>query len=82
MTGVQTATSFDVDEYRGLLREYLPLPIRSEADLDAAEGAVTELLTKATRSPAEDEILELLSELIAKWRMTTRPSPTSTASSS
>jgi HTH-type transcriptional regulator/antitoxin HigA len=67
MTGVQTATSFDVEEYQSLLREYLPHPIHSEADLDIAEHAVTSLLAKPTRSAAEDEILELLSELIETW---------------
>ncbi len=67
MTGVQTATKYDLDEYRELLGEYLPHPIHSEADLEGAERAITALLSKSSRSLAEDEILELVSDLIEKW---------------
>ena len=67
MTGVQTAASYDLAEYRDLLSEYLPHPIHSVADLESAEQAMTALLSKAGRSRAEDEILELVSDLVEKW---------------
>ena len=67
MTDVPTGASDDLEEYTDLLGEYLRHPIRSEADLDSADEAVTGLLSKANRSSAEDEVLELVSDLVEKW---------------
>ncbi len=67
MTDVPKGAIYDVEEYMALLSDYMPHPIHSEADLESAEQTITALLSKADRSSAEDEILELVSDLVEKW---------------
>jgi HTH-type transcriptional regulator/antitoxin HigA len=67
VTDVPTGPTYDLEGYTDLLGEYMPHPIHSEADLETAEQAITALLSKPDRSSAEDEILELVSDLVSKW---------------
>jgi HTH-type transcriptional regulator/antitoxin HigA len=58
---------FDDGEYATLIRGFAPRPIRSEAQLDATEGRINELLALEQRSSAQDEYLDLLGNLVRDW---------------
>ena len=58
---------FDDKEYRILVERFPPRPIRGEDDLAATEAHIGELLALPRRSPAEDDYLDLLSQLVRSW---------------
>jgi HTH-type transcriptional regulator/antitoxin HigA len=58
---------FDAEEYRRLIDAFLPRPIRDEAQLEATSRQVDELLAPRERTSAQDEYLQLLSDLVRDW---------------
>ncbi|WP_299484585.1 transcriptional regulator [Acaryochloris sp. IP29b_bin.137] len=56
--------TFDRSSYDFLLSHYRPLPIRSEEDNEAALKIVAELSRRDDLTPAEEDLLELLTQLI------------------
>jgi HTH-type transcriptional regulator/antitoxin HigA len=58
---------FDAAEYRRLIDAFLPRPIRDEAQLEATSSQIDQLLAAQARTVAQDEYLELLSDLVRDW---------------
>jgi HTH-type transcriptional regulator/antitoxin HigA len=58
---------FDEAEYRRLLQAFPPRPIRDEEQLGATEDQIGQLLTLQERTPAQDDYLDLLSDLVRDW---------------
>ena len=50
-----------------LLRRFPLLPLRSEAELDAATEVIHELIDQKTRSKAEDDYLDVLTRIVEKY---------------
>ena len=63
MSGNVTPT-IDRSSYDCLLSHYRPLPIRSEEDNEAALRIVEQLSHRDDLTPAEEDLLELLTQLI------------------
>lgn len=57
----------DDNEYQTLVREFSPRPIRSEPELAATEARIGELLALRRRSSAEEDYLDLLTQLVRTW---------------
>jgi HTH-type transcriptional regulator/antitoxin HigA len=66
MIGSKTRGSEDA-EYRALVTRFPPRPIRDDGQLAATQARVDELLALELRTPAEDDYLDLLSDLIRAW---------------
>lgn len=62
-------------EYRALVATFPPRPIRHEAQLVATEARMDELLTLPSRTPAQDDYLDLLSDLVRAWEDAHVPIP-------
>jgi HTH-type transcriptional regulator / antitoxin HigA len=58
---------FDDAEYRRLLQAFPPRPIRDDRQLEATEEQIGQLLAVPERTPAQDEYLDLLSDLVRDW---------------
>jgi HTH-type transcriptional regulator/antitoxin HigA len=54
-------------EYQKLVGQFPPRPIRSEPELAATEARIGELLALPRRSPAEEDYLDLLTQLVRTW---------------
>jgi HTH-type transcriptional regulator/antitoxin HigA len=54
-------------EYRRLVKELPPRPIRSEKGLGDVEERINGLLALPERSPAQEDYLDLLSHLVRIW---------------
>ncbi len=63
----RTIPGIDEDEYRRLLQAFPPRPIHDERQLEATEGQLDQLLGLRERTPAQDEYLDLLSDLVRDW---------------
>ena len=61
--------------YDNLLLEMRPRPIRSQSAYRRALGQVERLMSKPFLSPAESEMVELLSLLIEQYEATDHPTP-------
>src|ERR1700694_5824131 len=57
----------DQVEYRELVDAFPPRPIGNDKDLDRTWAQIEALLTKSTRSKAEDDYLAVLSDLVERW---------------
>ena len=55
------------EEYQALVSAFAPRPIRSEAELRRVEARIGELLASPELSPAEQDLLEVLSILVESW---------------
>lgn len=66
MTGSAIRGS-DQDEYRGLVGTFPPRPIRTKAQLAATEACIEQLLALPARSRAQEDYLDLLSDLVRIW---------------
>jgi HTH-type transcriptional regulator/antitoxin HigA len=66
MTGRAILGSEDA-EYRLLVDELPPRPIRDEAQLGATEARIDQLLALIRRSRAQDDYLDLLTRLVKAW---------------
>ena len=58
---------FDEAEYRRMIDVFLPRPIRDESQLQATEEQIDDLLARHERTQAQDEYLDLLSDLVRDW---------------
>jgi HTH-type transcriptional regulator/antitoxin HigA len=58
---------FDEAEYRRLLQAFPPRPIHDEEQLEATEVQIDQLLALQQRTPAQDDYLDLLSDLVRDW---------------
>jgi HTH-type transcriptional regulator / antitoxin HigA len=63
----RTIHGFSETEYRRLLEMFPPRPIRDEAQLKATEDQIDKLLARPERTNAQDEYLDLLSDLVRDW---------------
>ena len=66
MSGRMIPGSSDT-EYRRLVQDFPPRPIRSEAELAETEERISGLLAGSERTRAEDDYLDLLSHLVRIW---------------
>ena len=57
----------DVAEYRSLVESFPPRPIRDQKQLNLTWSRIEELLTKPRRTSAEDDYLNLLSDMVEHW---------------
>jgi HTH-type transcriptional regulator/antitoxin HigA len=57
----------DEAEYRALVADFPPRPIHTREQLAATEARIEELLTLSVRTPAQDDYLDLLSDLVRAW---------------
>lgn len=55
------------DRYLELLGKFPLRPIRTEAELDAATEVIHELIDQDTRTVAEDDYLEVISQLVEQY---------------
>jgi HTH-type transcriptional regulator/antitoxin HigA len=60
----------DDAEYAELVRAFPPRVIHDEAQLDATEPRIEDLLALPERTPAQDAYLDLLSTLVQEWEAT------------
>jgi HTH-type transcriptional regulator/antitoxin HigA len=58
---------FDEAEYRRMIDAFPPRPIREESQLQATEEQIDDLLARDERTQAQDEYLDLLSDLARDW---------------
>jgi HTH-type transcriptional regulator/antitoxin HigA len=56
-----------IPSYADLLAEVRPRSIRSEHDAELAQKEIDRLLDLLTRTPAEEELLSLLGDLVSLW---------------
>jgi len=61
------ALNGDIEEYLALVRAFPLVRIRSDAGLDDALAVFGPFFEKATRTPAEDAYLDVLSDLITAY---------------
>jgi HTH-type transcriptional regulator/antitoxin HigA len=54
-------------EYRMLVESFPPRPIRDTQQLSQTWARIEALLTKAQRTPAEDDYLSLLTDMVEHW---------------
>lgn len=66
MSGRMIRRSSD-SEYRRLVQDFPPRPIRNEAELTETEERISELLAVRDRSAAQEDYLDLLSQLVRTW---------------
>jgi HTH-type transcriptional regulator / antitoxin HigA len=57
----------DTDRYLDLLAKFPLRPIRREAELDAATEVIHELIDQDTRTVAEEDYLEVISQLVEQY---------------
>ncbi len=62
-------------EYFELVRHFPLRPIRSERELDHAIEVIDELIAREDRSRAEDDYLDVLSDLVEKYESEHHPIP-------
>jgi len=63
-----THTPADIEaSYLSLLQAFPPHPIRTDAELNATIAVIDELLDRPDTTPAEQEFLELLGDLIENY---------------
>lgn len=73
-----STASFDRSAYLGLVTA-LPLrPIRSERELDCAIKMLDSLLNRAKLSPAEQDYLDVLTDLVEKYETQAHPAEPAT----
>jgi HTH-type transcriptional regulator/antitoxin HigA len=58
---------FDETEYRRLLTQFPPRPIEGEDDLLRVEARISDLLSQAERTPADEAYLTVLASLFERW---------------
>ena len=58
---------FNEAEHRRLIDVFLPPPIRHESQVQATEEQIDDLLARQERTQAQDEYLDLLSDLVRDW---------------
>lgn len=63
----RTIPGFDEVEYRRLLQAFPPRPIHNERQLEGTEEQIGELLAVQERTLAQEEYLDLLSDLVRDW---------------
>lgn len=56
-----------IPSYADLLAEVRPRSVRSEHDADIAQREIDRLIDLRTRTPAEEELLSLLGDLLSLW---------------
>jgi HTH-type transcriptional regulator/antitoxin HigA len=61
------------DQYMDLIRRFPLRPLRTEADLDAAVEVIDDLIDRATLTTAEQDFLDVLSDLIEAYERETIP---------
>ncbi len=66
-TNGRTTRGFDLAEYQALVKSFPPRPIRDETQLRRTWAQIDVLLAKARRSPAEDDYLVVLSDMVEHW---------------
>ena len=63
------------DEYRALVADFPPRPIRGKEDLARTEAKISELLALEAPSSAQNELLDVLSTLVEMWETDHVPMP-------
>jgi HTH-type transcriptional regulator / antitoxin HigA len=63
------------DAYLELIRKFPLRPIRSEKELDQAISVLDELVVKAKLTQAEDDYLDVLSDLVEQYETVHHPIP-------
>ncbi|HLG71835.1 MAG TPA: helix-turn-helix domain-containing protein [Chloroflexota bacterium] len=63
------------DEYRALVADFPPRPIRTEEDLARTEDKISELLSMHELTAAQSELLDILSTLVEAWENDNVPVP-------
>lgn len=61
------------DRYLDLVREFPLRPIRSEEDLDVAINRIDTFLAKPALDPAEEDYLDVLSDLVKRYETEKHP---------
>lgn len=61
--------------YLRLIRRFPLRPIQSEAELDRATAVMNELLDRGELDPAEDDYLDVLSDLVERYEEKAHPIP-------
>ena len=66
-TNGKTTHGSDAAAYQALVKSFPPRPIRDRHQLRETWVRVESLLAKARRSPAEDDYLSILSDMVEHW---------------
>jgi len=61
------------DRYLDLIRRFPLRPLRTDADLDAAVAVIDELIDRAALTAAEQDYLDVLSDLVESYETQTIP---------
>lgn len=64
------------DRYLALVRQFPLRPIRSERELDAAIEMMNSLIDQDSRNDAEEDYLDVLSDLVKRYESEEHPMPT------
>ncbi len=64
-----------MDHYRTLINQFLPRPIKNDADFQATQKVIDSLLDKSELTADEEEYLHLLGTLISEYEQTLQPIP-------
>jgi antitoxin component HigA of HigAB toxin-antitoxin module len=64
-----------IAEYRSLLQDFTPRPIRTEAEYRRAMRQIDRLMKTERLSRAEGQLLELLATLVEQYETTDYPTP-------
>src|SRR5437870_3601860 len=63
----KTTRGFEDAEYRSLVMELPPRPIHAETELAEVEARIDELLTSPERTRAQEDYLDVLTQLVRAW---------------
>jgi len=64
-----------LDQYIQLLQKFPPRPIINEADLEATQNIIDQLLDQAQLSQAEEDYLNVLGTLVYEYEQSQEPIP-------
>jgi HTH-type transcriptional regulator / antitoxin HigA len=63
------------DNYRTLINQFLPRPIKNEEDFKATQEVIDRLLDQSELTDEEEEYLHLLGTLVSEYEQTLEPIP-------
>ena len=75
MASKTTRTDHGKDRYLALVRRFPLRPIRSEGELDSAIAAMNALIDQGSRNEAEEDYLDVLSDLVKRYECEEHPMP-------
>jgi HTH-type transcriptional regulator / antitoxin HigA len=61
------------DNYRTLINQFLPRPIKNEEDFQATQKVIDSLIDKSELTAEEEEYLHLLGTLVSEYEQTLEP---------